>query len=96
MCYRISGRNFEVHTRFVFDPQQITLILYKSRIALPYKHSKLAEVAKLRPSTSEKVTIGKLQASCYEQGPSCLSFCATLLDECGILLEDEEFEDLQY
>ena len=39
------GRNFEVYTRFVFDPQQITQIPHKSRIALPYKHSKLAEIA---------------------------------------------------
>ena len=63
------GRNFEVHTRFVFDPQQITQIPYKSHIALPYKQSKLAEIAKLRPGTSEKEdTIGRLRASRYEQG----------------------------
>ena len=63
------GRNFEVHTRFVFDPKQITQIPYKSHIALPYKHSKLAEIAKLRPGTSEKEdTIGRLRASRYEQG----------------------------
>ena len=63
------GRNFEVHTRFVFDPQQITQIPYKSHIALPYKHSKLAEIAKLRPGTSAKEdTIGRLRASRCEQG----------------------------
>ena len=70
------GRNFEVHTRFVFDPQQITQIPYKSHIALPYKHSKLAEIAKLRPGTSEKEdTIGRLRASRYEQGLLSLILC---------------------
>ena len=72
------GRNFEVHTRFVFDPSQSTLIPYNGRIALPYKHSKLAEIAKLRPSTSEREdTIGRLRASRYEQG-SLISHFAPL------------------
>ena len=63
------GRNFEVHARFVFDPKQITQIPYKSHIALPYKHSKLAEIAKLRPGTSTKEdNIGRLRASRCEQG----------------------------
>ena len=63
------GRNFEVHTRFVFDPQQITQIPQKSHIALPYKHSKLAEIAKLQLGTSEKEdTLGRLRASRNKQG----------------------------
>ena len=45
------------------------LIPYNSRIALPYKHSKLAEIAELRPGTSEREdTIDRLRASRYEQG----------------------------
>ena len=44
-------------------------ISYKSHIALPYKHSKLAEIAKLQPGTSEKEdAAGSLRALCYKQG----------------------------
>ena len=44
ICY--FGRNFEVlHVSSV--PNKITQIPYKSHITLPYKHSKLAEIAKL-------------------------------------------------
>ena len=79
MCYRVSElllwMKFRGFARFVFAPQQITQIPYKSHITLPYKHSKLAEIAKLGPGKSEKEdAVGRLRASCYEQGSLIFHF----------------------
>ena len=63
----VRSADWSTRTLLITVPQYFTLAPYKSRTDLPYKHSKLAQLAKIRAVVCEdEIAVKSMPTSRYE------------------------------